>query len=179
LVYSVFATKGAGPATGQTVLTTGPTDAFGLGAVNNGNITQVISAANSFFGQLNTACGATVPCVSDGTVNPTINTAAFAGQLGWGSRYNGGLSQADASGAVGTALDFYSLQKSGSTATLAANVTRFQNGAGAGQWLLTTSGGLTYSIGAVSAVPVPAALWLLLSGFGGLATIGRRRSAAV
>jgi hypothetical protein len=43
---------------------------------------------------------------------------------------------------------------------------------------LSTSGDLTYTIAGVSAVPLPAAVWLLGSGLLGLAGIGRRKKAA-
>lgn len=49
----------------------------------------------------------------------------------------------------------------------------------AGVWSFdAATGALTYAVGAVSAVPLPAAVWLLLSAVGGLGAVGRRRVAA-
>ncbi|HZF30386.1 MAG TPA: VPLPA-CTERM sorting domain-containing protein [Gammaproteobacteria bacterium] len=182
LVYTVFATKGFGAATGTGFVTTGPLGgSLGTPPIpNNGNVTAAISAANSFIGSVNNSCGATVPCVSDATQAVPLNTAAFAGQESWGDTYNGALSQASASSAVGTALGFFSVVKSGTLAGNPAVVTVFGNETtGFGQWLLTAGGNLSYSIAASSPVPLPAALWLLMSGCAGLATIGRRRKAAL
>ena len=59
-------------------------------------------------------------------------------------------------------------------------ITPIQNASGLGVWALSATGDLTYTIpGVVSAVPLPAAVWLLGSGLLGLAGIGRRKKAAV
>lgn len=78
---------------------------------------------------------------------------------------------ADASDSSATLAMYYYVQNGGrgegsaeTTATEYAGVWSFD----------ADTGTLTYT---VSAVPVPAALWLLLSGLGGLGVIGRRRQA--
>lgn len=50
----------------------------------------------------------------------------------------------------------------------------------AGTWALNAlTGTLTYSVEGAPQVPVPAAVWLLLSGLGGLGVVGRRRQNAL
>ena len=68
-----------------------------------------------------------------------------------------------ADAAVGTQLQLFSFLNSTGNGTAAANT-----GYSA---LLSSTGQLS-----ISAVPLPAAGWLLLSGLGGLAAAGRRRS---
>ena len=78
-------------------------------------------------------------------------------------------------GAVGSALDFYL-----ATPVIHKNavVTPFANSQGNGFWFLSSGGDLTWNVlAAPSAVPLPAAIWLLASGLAGLGAIGRRRLA--
>lgn len=59
-------------------------------------------------------------------------------------------------------------------------ITALHNANGNGTWSLSASGDLTYTIaGAASAVPLPAAIWLLGSGLLGLAGVSRRKKAAL
>lgn len=72
--------------------------------------------------------------------------------------------------AVGTALNFYNVGQV-PRGQASAPVSAF-----AGFFYLSSTGQLTYNIpAAVSAVPLPAAVWLLASGVAGLGAIGRRR----
>jgi hypothetical protein len=55
----------------------------------------------------------------------------------------------------------------------------FANSEGvAGKWDLSHDGTLTWNSAAVSAVPVPAAVWLFGSGLLGLAGVARRKQSA-
>jgi len=118
------------------------------------------------------------PCVSGdfdggGGPLPTVNgTAYLVSVLGATSP----MLAANA-GTVGNALGFYlfstlSAPIGNATKQVYANVT------GLGEWLLGTDGHLTYTIPGAGTVPLPAAVWLLMSGLAGFATVGRRRNAA-
>jgi hypothetical protein len=50
----------------------------------------------------------------------------------------------------------------------------YNNSTGAGLWTLSGDGVLSYSL-AGTQVPLPAAVWLMLSGLTGLGVMGRRR----
>jgi hypothetical protein len=81
------------------------------------------------------------------------------------------------SGTVGTALDFFNLVPGAARSTV--KLTQYANTQGAGFWFLSSTGDLTYNVAAAtSPVPLPAAVWLLVSGLAGLGAIGRRRNAA-
>jgi hypothetical protein len=88
-----------------------------------------------------------------------------------------GLQGFNFSGVVGTALNFFNTLKSGRTGV---NNTEYANSTGNGFWFLSASGDLSWNVptGAVAPVPVPAAVWLFMSGLAGLGAIGRRRVAA-
>jgi hypothetical protein len=78
---------------------------------------------------------------------------------------------------VGTADALYDFTKPSRT-TVA--VTPYANATGDGFFYLSSSGDLSYNVPTtVSAVPLPAAVWLFASGLAGLGAIGRRRRTAV
>jgi len=112
----------------------------------------------------------------------SVNSAAitdsslesFAGRPTWGGPLNGGLQQSSIGTGYGGTLDFYYLartQVSGVNSTL-ANKLQFANEAGPASWTLASDGTATY---AVSAVPLPAAVWLMGSGLVAVLAAARRR----
>lgn len=162
--YNVFAAdgQGSGNATGMRT-----TASVGLDfATTTLRVNGSITAATGLYAGIAQDCAAVNPCVYDGV------TGYYAGaEDKWGTRYNSQL-PVDASGALGQALGFFELVPTSRTSTSPATVTAYQYAGGFGTWLLSQSGGLTYN---VPVVPLPAAVWLLLSGMGALATVGRRR----
>jgi hypothetical protein len=61
-------------------------------------------------------------------------------------------------------------------------ITSYANANGAAQWLLTAAGALTYTLAGTAPppapVPLPAAVWLLMSSLVGLGAVSRRRASS-
>lgn len=104
--------------------------------------------------EMNGTCSGAVSCAATAATDPQY----------WGaSDTSFSVAAWAADAAVGTQLQLFSFLNSTGNGTAAANT-----GYAA---LLSSTGQLS-----ISAVPLPAAGWLLLSGLGGLAAAGRRRS---
>jgi hypothetical protein len=165
--WSVYAADGSGNFAAREVLTTAALDLGTITGINS-HVTGAITAANGVYAQWNTACGAAAEtCIG------TNNSSTYFG--GFGEDLNNGV-LFPTSGALGTALGFYSLRASTPGAGDPLVSAQYANSSSFAQWLLDANGNLTYSI-AAAPVPLPAALWLLLSGIAGVGVIGRRKAA--
>jgi hypothetical protein len=138
---------------------------------------SLTTAATSVNGQIANWTNAGPGVANSGEAIDLTGTANYNALVGPVNGGNLGLSGFNFSGTVGTALDFFNLvpntAKRG-TVTL----TQYANAQGAGFWFLSSTGDLTYNVPAsTSPVPLPAAVWLLVSGLAGLGAIGRRRNA--
>ncbi len=152
--------------------------ASGPGNTLNSSVVGAVSAARSFIaGALNGVggCAGQNPCTA-----ATSADGSYAGMAAWADRYNGQL-PVSAAASVGTGMGFYLLSVSSTNNFAKATAQQYGNDAGFATWLLDAAGRLTYSLDAVSTnpdpVPLPAGLWLLLSGLTGVGIVGRRRKA--
>lgn len=82
-------------------------------------------------------------------------------------------------GTTNAFYDFTGIPKAPVRGGATGFMTPYANATGDGFFYLSSSGDLTYNIPTVSAVPLPAAVWLLVSGLAGFGAISRRRRAAV
>lgn len=168
LQYSIFAGDAVGNYTNTEVIGTASLTATPTGI--NSYVTGMLgsSGAANVFAQWNNTCGtSSVTCV--GTSFSSTYFGNFADDFG-------GNLLAGASGNVGSVLGFYSFRRSAIGAGDPFIATQYANAGGAATWLLSADGTLTYNLEA-SPVPLPAAVWLLLSGLAGVGVVGRRKAA--
>lgn len=156
--YHLTAVDGLGNSVPGTTRALFTFDAASQPFIDTPSLVNIIGNTNAFVDNVNFAC-ATNPCT---TTDP--GSLEYAGQGLWGFNLGGAVAGFAAAN-IGTSLNFYETlngPRGGMpTTTLLA-----------GQWLLNSVGQLTYN---TSPVPLPAAMWLLLSGLGGLGVISRRK----
>jgi hypothetical protein len=152
------------------LLTTSANDSVtALNSAVIGGISSITAFSNRLLGD---SC-------NSGALNPCNATAAadphYAGRLG--NNLNdivGGGSRLPFinTSIVGDSMAFWLLTTTATPGN--SNISRYQNTAGLGRWLLSAGGELSY---ALPAIPLPAGVWLLMSGLAGFAAVGRRRQA--
>jgi hypothetical protein len=141
------------------------------GNIRNSAIGNAVASSRSFTGNLNANCANANPCTA-----ATNTDATYAGQTSWAEKYGNNL-PLSAAASVGTAMGFYLLSTTSTSPTSNGTVQRYGNSTGFASWLLGTDGSLTYSLAGAGGpnVPLPAAVWLFLSGMVGFGTVARRR----
>jgi hypothetical protein len=167
--WTVFAGDSLGNAANTGVMVTAAPD---LGAITgtNSDVTGMFgpNAAASLLNQWNNSCGAAAV-----TCTGTAFSNTYFGGVTWGDNFQ--YMDVAGSANLGTALGFYALGRSGSVASGPLTSLQYANASGVATWLLNADGSLSYT---VPSVPLPAAVWLLLSALGGLGVVGRRKTPA-
>ncbi len=159
LLFNVFAgdSLGGNGSKGQIIT------AVATPTSNNGQMNAVNTAATAHSTTVNTACGDTIGCAGN-----------FGDPRLWGSNINGQFTVGSAA-ALDTPIAFYLVAGNTSPGSTALTTpTLFADANGAWNWLLAADGTLTFSGSAPAPIPLPAAVWLLLSGLAGIGAIGRR-----
>ena len=112
---------------------------------------------------------------SNGSITATPADGAAYVPANFSSNWSGNANF-DMTALVGQDQNFFMLNTVGTKATTKVAVTEYLNANGNAVWNLASNGTLTYN--APSAVPVPAAVWLLGSGLIGMVGVARRRKQA-
>jgi hypothetical protein len=140
---------------------------------NNSGIVTTSAVLDSYFGAVNTLGGSPYELLGAGTGTTNDN-----GGFTIGTDFPADVANASASG-FGNQNVYFS--KSSAKTGTGATTSEYAGDASIGgfsYFTLTSAGALTYTYTALSAVPIPAALWLMGSGIVGLLGVGRRRSGA-
>jgi hypothetical protein len=177
LQFQVFSNSYNSVPDANTILTTSRNNTIETAAIDVGN---VFGAAASITQWTNRMLDPQSCNKSNSCIGADFNDSkSYAITNAFADNYGGNLNalgpNMHSAGAVGTAMNFYSVANSANdpfSATGPAAVTKY-----VGTWLVSAAGVLTYDVGGAP-VPLPAAVWLLLSGIAGVGTISRRRKTA-
>lgn len=151
----------SGVLTGETFVTT--TNVSSPTAINSGVIAGRATTANYVDNFLSAANG--------GNGVTQLLKGAGNGQ-NWANQTGGsfGFPSASPTATIGSNLNFYTFTTTSDDNNASADVSQW-----AGHWNLSTTGLLTWTPDQGSPVPLPAAVWMLLSGLLGLGSIARPR----
>jgi hypothetical protein len=147
----------------------------------NGSKGQIITAnatPTSNNGQMNGVNTAAAGLTTVFNQNCPGTATGCAGNFGatnlWGSFINGQFTVGSGA-AFDTPIAFYLVAGANTlSGTALTTPTQFADANGAWTWLLAADGTLTFSGQTPAPIPLPAAVWLLLSGLAGIGAIGRR-----
>jgi len=153
---------------GQRSLTTSGGPITGM---TNTNSQAIPGAGNIFISGVNIT-GTHASATNGSSVNVPGDATGYGGFLA--NNWNGTLATANATGAIGQALQLFLVTASSTSGPAPAFVYQYANSDGVSTWNLNNTGVLSYTA-ATAAVPLPAAVWLFGSGLLGLVGIARRR----
>jgi hypothetical protein len=143
-------------------------------AYNGDALANMSAVINTFIIRVNQACPTEDGCDAlNGTVDHYPNSINYGPTLAAATL---GL---DSTAAIGSSLAFYMMTGISDITPDLVDFEQYANSLGAAEWLLTADGNLRYSIAGAPVVPLPAAVWLLLSGLAGVGVVSRRRPAGV
>ena len=143
-----------------------------LSTLTNGGMTTATTSTKVFESAANlNGCDLNASCAT----NDPANTA-FGGKSNWGNNFGNVTAFNNAGTGFGSSLGFYYLSSTNTGLFGKASINKFANATGAASWTLNSDGSAVY-VPAPSAVPVPAAIWLLGSGLIGMVGVARRKSA--
>jgi hypothetical protein len=177
LIYQVFSfdsrSSGGGSPEGWGIQTT-LSDGTPLAADTGGNIGSAVNAMQGWITNVVNnvdQCNKQNPC----SIVNNSNSPIFWGQGVYGQQYGGALTET-AGGNLGTALAFFQVTVGPldfETFQYPITQTAYE-----GVFLLSANGQLIYDVtDGPEPVPLPAAVWMLLSGLAGFGVVSRRRAA--
>ena len=176
VTWGIAAVDGQGSGANFRALTTVQAGALSAGTTNSelgsfevkfDGFVNAQNALGTHLGNLNGSSG------SDGSNDPAANAANTFG-VNWS-----GASSFNAAGGIGESMEFFFMAQNGTIGTQNANSVRYGNAEGNALWTLNADSSFMYMApNAVSAVPVPAAVWLFASGLLGLVGVSRRKKSA-
>jgi hypothetical protein len=177
VMWGIAAVDGQGTGAAFRALTTVTPGALSAGTINTelytfeGKFDTFLSGHNPLGTH---ATGLNGSAGSDGSIGGLNADASAVFGVNWG-----GASSFNAIGGVGQSLEFFFLAGNGTLPNNNVTNVRYGNTEGFATWTLNSDSSFMYMApGAVSAVPVPAAVWLFGSGLVGLVGIARRRKLA-
>jgi hypothetical protein len=171
--WGIAAVDGQGTGSAFRALTTVTIGASSAGTTNS----ELATFENKFdsFVIAHNNLGTHVSSLNGSTGSDASNSAAANAatvfDINWG-----GATSFISTGGVGQSLEFFFMAGNGTLLNTNATAVRYGNAGDFATWTLNADGSLLYMTpGAVSAVPVPAAVWLFGSGLVGLIGISHRR----
>lgn len=179
VMWGIAALDGVGGFTAQRALTTCSTPDC-LTAIQGEVNSSIPNYKTQYDGlmSLHNALGTHVSPNLNGS-SQAANDGSFADvSITFGLNWGGYAPGYEAASFVGNSMEFYYVQPSSTSSVQFVNGFQYANAGGASLWTLDSNGGLSWQAAEVSAVPVPAAVWLFGSGLLGLVGIARRKNTA-